>query len=441
MSELPNSGIGVLIVGGAQGSLAVARSLGRRRIPVFCITHDTQLTRFSRYVTASVVWGGPDRPDAANELLELGRRHHLEGYVLIPGGDSEVHLISQHHAKLERTYKITTPEWNTARWALDKQLTYERCASLGIDHPWSRYPRDLADVVNTDFRFPVVLKPKIHSDNNAFTIAKAWRVNDRETLLARCTQALALVGGNGTVLQEMIPGNGTAQYSYAALWDSGQPVAALIARRTRQYPVEFGYSSTLVQTVTCDEVEQAAVRFLKSLDYSGLVEVEFKHDARDQRYKLLDVNIRSWTWISLAAVAGVDFPYMLWQLANGETVMRGRGRAGVTWVYFSRDLIAACLEVGRRRLSIMAYLKSFRGPKAFAVFAADDPMPSIVELPLLSWRLITRRLPLLLDEMQSLILKWLASADTRFSFGLRRPDSRLTQPSSGGARPNVKRSV
>lgn len=410
MTQRPNSGVGALIVGGAQGSLAVARSLGRRGIPVFFVTHDHQLTRFSRYMRSSATWAGPDRPEAADELLELGRRHRLEGYVLIPGGDAEVRLVAQQRAKLESVYKVTTPDWETARWTLDKRLTYERAAALGIDHPWSLYPRGAADIAGVEFRYPLILKPTIRYDINAFTLAKAWRIDDHETLLSRCNQAFALVGEKGVVLQELIPGGGATQYSYAAVWDRGRPVASLVARRTRQYPIDFGYSSTLVQTVECDAVEQAAVHFLKSLNYSGLVEVEFKYDSRDQRYKLLDVNARTWTWISLGGLAGVDFAYMLWQLATGEPVTPATANSGATWMYFSRDIIAACQEMLARRLSLSGYLKSLRPPLTFAVFAKDDPTPGIVDLPLLGWRLVTRRLPMILAEVSSSLLQWLGAA-------------------------------
>lgn len=262
-------------------------------------------------------------------------------------------------------------------------------------------------------RFPIILKPAVRWSSNAFTLAKAWRIDDRDALLARCQQAFALAGDDGVVLQEMIPGDGSAQFSYAALWDRGRPVAELVARRARQYPLEFGYSSTLVETVECVEVEQAAVRFLKSLDYSGLVEVEFKYDLRDRRYKLLDVNVRNWTWISLGASVGVDFPHLLWRVANGETLPRARGRTGATWVYASRDAIAACQLIAARRLSVAAFLKSLRTPLTFAVFAKDDVMPFMVELPLVGWRLLTRRLPLLAGELRMGLGRWLSVAWAR----------------------------
>src|SRR5207302_4833666 len=132
--------------------------------------------------------------------------------------------------------------------------------------------------------------PTVREQRNAFTRAKAWRVDDRSALLARYQEAAALVGERAIVLQELIPGGGSTQFSYAGVWHRGSPVASLVARRTRQYPIDFGYTSTFVETVHRPEVEDAACRFLRSLDFTGLVEVEFKYDARDGRYKILDVN-------------------------------------------------------------------------------------------------------------------------------------------------------
>src|SRR5262249_4174118 len=155
-----------------------------------------------------------------------------------------------------------------------------------IDAPRCYRPRRRGEVEQLDCRFPLVLKPALRTQENAFTLAKAWRVDDRAALLARYDQAVALVGRDGIVMQEFIPGGGEAQFSYAAGFDRGMPVATLVARRARQYPVEFGYTSTFVETVDCAAVEAAGHRYLASLDYTGLAEVEFKFDPRDQRYKI-----------------------------------------------------------------------------------------------------------------------------------------------------------
>jgi D-aspartate ligase len=191
----------------------------------------------------------------------------------------------------------------------------------------------------------------------------------------------------------LIPGAGSAQFSYAAVWHRGSPVASLVARRTRQYPIDFGYTSTFVETIVQKDVEEAACRFLKSIHYSGLVEVEFKHDHRDGRYKILDVNARAWTWNGLGSIAGVDFAHVLWGLAMGETMEPMRGHADVAWMHGSRDILAAALEMMAGQLSPAEYLRSWRKPIVFAAFAKDDLLPGLIDLPLAAARVLGRYLP------------------------------------------------
>jgi D-aspartate ligase len=384
---------GALIVGGAHGSLAIARSLGRRGIPVWFLTNSHPIAKYSRYTKRSFTWNGPDGDDATKFLLQLANDHRLDGWVLIAGGDAEFRFMSQQYAALSGIFRMTVPPWDTARWAHDKHLTYQRAASLGIDHPRCYHPRNRQALGDLDCSYPVILKPAVRDQQNAFTQAKAWRAENRATLLARYDEAAELVGEHAIVIQELVPGGGARQFSYAGVWESGSPVAWVVARRTRQYPVDFGYTSTFVETVEQCEIEEAATRFLRSINFSGMVEVEFKHDPRDGRYKLLDVNARAWTWNALGSIANVDFADVLWRLKMGERVEPIRGRAGVRWTHASRDLIAGFHEIIRGALTLTKLIQSWRDPMVFAAYAKDDPLPGFVDLPLLVSRVLTNRAP------------------------------------------------
>src|SRR5204863_124565 len=137
------------------------------------------------------------------------------------------------------------------------------------------------------------------------------------------------------------------------------------------------------------------------------------------RYKLLDINPRVWGWHTLCGRAGVDFPYLLWQLvlreeegrrqkAEGSNEEEGlnakqnqqkavgstsaahllptadrvlptadwpspadahtpglRTRPGVRWVRGTTDVSAVLPEIWRGRLSPRTYLRSLRGPLEF----------------------------------------------------------------------------
>jgi predicted ATP-grasp superfamily ATP-dependent carboligase len=390
---------GALILGGAHGGLAIARSLGRRGIAVDSLS-DHPLAGLSRYVRRRFAWSGPLRPDSLSRLIGLAHQEHLEGATLFAGGDSEVRFVAQNHAALAPIFRLTTPPWTALAPLFDKRLMQRHAVAIGIDAPLSFSPRDARELETMPLTFPLVLKPTERTVENAFTLAKAWRADDRAELLAHYAAAVALVGPDNVLLQELIPGGGELQYSYAAVCDRGTPVAALVARRLRQYPVEFGYTSTYVETAAAPDVEDAARRFLGSLAYTGIAEVEFKRDPRDGRAKILDVNARIWTWAGLGFAAGVDFPHVLWRVANGETVAPTGPQRDAAWMHASRDAVAAVQEMLRRRLTPAAYLRSWRTPLAFAAFALDDPLPGLAELPLALWRGLTHRLPIMLRDVR-----------------------------------------
>jgi D-aspartate ligase len=194
------------------------------------------------------------------------------------------------------------------------------------------------------------------------------------------------------MVQELIPGGGETQFSYTALCVDGVVLASLVAKRTRQYPPDFGRASTYVETVECGPVVSASLSLISGLHWTGLLEVEFKHDRRDGRFKLLDANPRVWGWHTLGARAGVDFPYALWLATIGEPVPAMRARTGVRWVRTTTDLVAAAHEILLGRTSLRSYLRSLRGPLEGAIFARDDPAPAVAEVPLLVLVLLRRLL-------------------------------------------------
>jgi D-aspartate ligase len=378
---------GALVIGADYRALGVVRSLGRRGVPAWVLQHgDDRLAGCSRFTQRTL-----PLVDGADFLISLCDEHGLDNWTLFASSDESAAFVAQHHAELGARFRLTTPPWAVTRYAYDKRLTYPLAESLGLDVPQTWYPRSRDDVAALDCAFPVVLKPAVKDGFNRLTAAKAWRVDTQAELIARYDEACTLVDPTTLMVQELIPGGGAEQLSYAAICDGGRPLAALTARRTRQYPMDFGRASTYVETVDLPEAAEPAQALLERIGYTGLVEVEFKRDPRDGSCKLLDVNPRVWGWHTLCARAGIDFTYLAWQLANGEAVPASTARSGVRWSRLSTDLPTAVKEIRRGRLSVRAYLRSLRGPREHAIFARDDPLPGLLELPLLA-SVLARRL-------------------------------------------------
>ncbi len=376
---------GAVVTGADYRGLGIVRSLGRRGIPVCVLREEGHfLGAASRYASRSLRWPVGDGFRQLDFLANLAVREGLKGWALFPTTDELVMLVARHHKSLAEHYRLTIPSWDALQWVCDKRLLHRLAQDLGINQPRSFFPRNRREIASLQCRFPVILKPVLRIGFNRFTKDKAWPVANRASLLARYEEACKLIGPDMIMVQEVVPGWGEAQFSYAALFKNGRPAASVVARRVRQFPMDYGRFSTYVETVDEPQVVEAAVRLLAQIDFTGIAEVEFKKDIRDGQYKLLDVNPRVWGWHTLGQRAGVDFPHLLWLLVKGEPLPEVRGRAGERWMRFSADLPMAISEIFKGRLSIWEYLKSFRVPVESAIFAWDDPLPGLLELPALA---------------------------------------------------------
>jgi D-aspartate ligase len=374
--------IGALVLGSDYRGLGTVQSLGRHGVEVW-VLHQARrgVADFSRYAKRSLRWPAGSPGAQVCFLLELAKRHGLEGWVLFPTHDETVALCARHWGTLARVYRMTTLPWDIVKYAHDKRHTYRLAAEIGVPYPTTWELGDV-DIHRTDYSFPAILKPAVKERANALTLVKGWRVDDRPSLLARYRQALELLPAGELLLQEFVPGGGGAQLSFAAIASDGEVRCSLTARRVRQFPMDIGRASTYVETVEDPHVRSLAQRIIGRLGYSGLLEVEFKRDPRTDEPKLLDINPRLWGWHTLGRRAGIDFSFLAWRLAQGRAVAGRQAPPDIRWVWPVADIPMALGEIIGGRLGVAEYLRSFRRPVDFATLTLDDPLPGLVELPL-----------------------------------------------------------
>jgi D-aspartate ligase len=380
---------GAVVLGSDYRALGVVRSLGRHGVPVHVIVdRDDRLAAHSRYGKDTSDW--PKSHDERLEHLAAIARRSAEPLALFPSADETAALVSRNHDALSQLYALTTPPWDVFRWAYDKRLTHELGERVGVKCPKTLYPRDRADLEQAELEFPVVIKPATKPKFNRLVAAKAWRVEDHDELMRRYDEASDLADPTTLMIQEVIPGGDGANLAYAALAESGQVLHHIVARRTRQYPPDFGRASTFVESIDDPGIGEPARRVLEACRFTGLIEVEFKVDARSGEPVLLDMNPRVWGWHTLGRRAGVDFPWLQWLQLRGEEAPNTQPVAGVRWLRITTDMPTAVKEIIRGRQPFWAYVGSLFRPHERAIFARDDPMPGLVEVPELARMLFSR---------------------------------------------------
>jgi len=384
--------VGAVVLGGDYQGLGIVRSLGRRGIPVCVVDDEPSVARHSRFASSSLrVPRLRDEDDVVECLLDLGERAGLRGWVLYPTRDEIVAAISRRRDELEPLFRVPTPSWESVHWAWDKRLTYELAGELGLAHPRTWRFGDAAELAAAAPELPLVIKPAIKEHFIYATNEKAWRADTRARLDGLFRHAAGIVPAEEVMVQELVPGDGSCQFSYCGFFKDGRSLATMLVRRWRQRPLDFGRSSTFVETVEIPEIEELAHRFLTRIDYYGLVEIEFKLDERAEEYKLLDVNPRTWGYHSIGLRAGADFPLLLFRDQLGQKVEPVRAVPGVTWVRLSTDLPTAVPELLAGRLRWREYFRTLRAADVEGLFDRDDPMPAIVEFALLPYLYRTRK--------------------------------------------------
>jgi D-aspartate ligase len=291
---------------------------------------------------------------------------------------------------LSEWFRVPTPDWNSIQWAWDKRNTHRMSVKLGIPAPRTWFPETAAELEEIDASFPLVMKPAIKEHFIYETKVKAWRADNKQEMKDRFAEAARFVPAGEMMIQDMIPGGSEQQFGYCAFFKEGKAVGAMVTQYKRQHPPEFGRSCTFVKTVELPELEELARRFLKAINYYGLVELEFKLDSRDGQYKLLDANARTWGYHSLGAAAGVDFSHMLFEDQLGRPVKPARSRPGVTWLRLVTDFPVGIHGVFRRQWGLWEYLKSVRSFDTESVFYYKDPLPSLVEAALVPYLAVRR---------------------------------------------------
>jgi D-aspartate ligase len=387
-----NGSVGAVVAGGDYQGLGIVRSLGRQGVPVCVVDDELSISRYSRYCTHFVKLSDLRTERAAvDSILEVGKRLGLKGWILYPTREELVAAFSRNRSELSELFRVPTPEWSSVQWMWDKRNTYRLAQELGIPIPRTYYLGHLDELAELDGLLPpFAIKPAIKEHFVYATKAKAWSANNRAELRSLVQKASELVGPGEIMVQEFIPGGGGQQFAYCAFFRHGKAMGKMVTQRRRQHPLQFGRASTYVETVDLPILEELSERFLREIDYYGLVELEYKLDARDGQYKLLDVNARTWGYHSLGAAAGVDFSHMLYADQIGMRVTPTKGKPGVGWLRMTTDVPASLVALLKGELDLRSYFHSLKNCRVEAVFTHEDPLPGLAEIFLIPYLMIKR---------------------------------------------------
>jgi D-aspartate ligase len=377
-----NQTIAAVFCAESYNALAVIRELGRRGVETLAIGAEADSISFrSRYATACL-----RHPDPLDEgafvafAAQLSRRLEAEGRraVAFPSSDRVIRLLSEHREEIAGGLQLYLPSRATIANCLDKLAQYRLCEEIGVPYPRT-YTNGSEAELRADLasgRLPLPLIFKARSPLAGEDLNRRFR----RVLLTDGRQAEAQVQAAAEhdvpfVVQEYLPGGDDHLYTLGATMDrEGALLAWFTGRKLRQMPPGIGICR-VGETVVEPKLVEHGEKLLRALGFCGIAQVEFKFDARDGQFKLMEVNPRSWSWIGLPLALGCDLVGAMFSAARGAPPppMPLEVDCGL-WISLTHDF-----DFSIAHRDGLPWTPLFQGHDRIieAYFAGDDPAPGL----------------------------------------------------------------
>lgn len=312
----------VLILDANQRSaLASTRSLGKKGVPV--ITADETigtLAGASKYSVESFSYPSPYRyPEFFIETLKK-ECIDREVKIIFPMTEITTALLLKNRYKIKGRI-IPFAEFEIFDLLNNKWKLLELARKLKVPFPKTYFvktPEDL-DKFDLKLEFPVVLKPfrsTIMSGEGWIKTGVKYAGSRKE--LNDYVKNTQYFNSYPFLIQEYIQGQGHGVF---ALYNRGAAVTFFAHRRIREKPPSGGVS-VLSESVKPDAILKGfSQRILDYARWHGVAMVEYKVSGDGSPF-LMEVNARFWGSLQLAINVGLDFPWLLYQLATSQPVDR-----------------------------------------------------------------------------------------------------------------------
>lgn len=368
----------------AYAGLAIARSLGRLGIPVYVIEGVRTSPVFSsRYNREALIWSIDDKPELESVDFLLQASKKIAGQpLLIPTTDYAAMFLARNALHLRGHFLFPEQPEGLVDALCSKKGMHLLAKRVGIPTPETVFPlnrTDVSEFIRTAV-FPVMLKAIDGTRLCERVGKKMFIVNSAQELLDLYDRIEDAAEPN-LMLQEYIPGGDDSVWMFNGYFNRNSDcLAGFTGKKIRQCPAYTGYTSLGI-CLKNDNVDSLTRSFMKAIGYRGVLDVGYRYDARDGRYKVLDVNPRiGATFRLFVGNNGLDVARALYLDMTGQQVPGTRLCEGRKWMVEDRDLSSSFRYWRDGKLSARQWLSSFGGVRETAYLATDDMRPVYARL-------------------------------------------------------------
>ena len=293
-----------------RSSVALIRYFGKQGFFIIAADKDRISTGFySKYTREKFVYPDITKSEKCfiEQLSAFVKKENVD--IVFPISNESILAIAKHRNHFDKSVSIPIADYDTLIQAVNKARTFRKAEELEIPIPKTYYPIRYSELEQID-NFPVILKPTISSGSRGLTIC-----NNKSELKNSFYKNISLNGD--LIVQEYIPINedNGGEYCWYAIYDwNGECKGYGCYKTIRSYPIGTG-PSTVQESVEIEKVNEISFKLMKGFNRKGLVQIDYRIDARDEIPKLIEINGRSWAPLTHSMQAGLNVPRIWLDLA------------------------------------------------------------------------------------------------------------------------------
>lgn len=361
------------------GGLGLIRSLGRAGVSVYGV-HEDRFTpaALSKYLRGKFIW-----PTSLSELagvlegIEAIAKHLGRPAVLIPTDDAAAILIAENASALSHWFVFPRQPPGLPRKLADKAQLYRLCREMNVACAQTFVPQSADDLERFLERaaFPIVVKR-----------TQPWRPGRKgirgTEIVHTPARVLEIFRGDvaqqysDLMLQEYIPDDCAEDWIFHGYADyRSECLASFTGVKHRSYPAYAGIT-TFGYSVDNTRLRAEAEGLIKALSYRGIMDMDYRFDSRDGRYKLLDFNPRVGAQFRMFQdERGIDVARALYLDLTGRAVPKRVRTQPRYFIVECFDLLAAIRYLRAGDLTLREWGRTLKTIDEAAFFARDDVLP------------------------------------------------------------------
>ena len=250
--------------------------------------------------------------DYLNDLIEFIKKQSVEKKILtFLTNDESIEFWIRNQTYLAPYCTIGT---NNIQRFYHKSQLYQALDSLEVLYPetWKSTP-DIPEA-----KFPVIVKPAFKDLNNQF-----FNTFNSKIIILKSKDDLYLLKQfkeSELIFQEFLEFNSGDEFSWWGYRDTSGVIYSVVGKHLEKYPDRSGRitHTTLTENPKIKAIGDAIV---KNMDYTGIADIQFILNSKDQQYYVIEMNPRLWCSHEILLMNKINFIRLF-----AEDYYNGRGK-------------------------------------------------------------------------------------------------------------------